>query len=660
VFGCRPRTIVVSLAVAAALGAIGPSVPAKAMLAWEGSTYAATDAAPALTGDSTITWRSTLSSATDSRSSSLTVGQPEGVVAGDLMLAAITARHSGSITAPAGWTLIRRDSNSSGSTLTQALYYKVVDAADNGSSYTWRFSASVGAAGGIMDFAGVDPAAPVVAHSGRTRANTQSILAPSVATEVSGALVLGFFGDSARTAIAPPTGMSEGFDASTGSSHKNWAATSESSAVFQSSTGATGDKTALASASVASSIGQLVALAPTGASASPPPPPPPPPPSPPPPSPLPPPPPPPAGLGVSLPPRLGASTGAVFYVSTSGSDSNPGTLASPWRSVQKALSSLLPGQVALVRAGVYAQSLVMSRAGSGVAPITVRNYPGERPVLRPGGSGSMDYPVRITKGAAYFRLQGFVIEGAPLHTTVNVWVSDGQQTSLPAPTHDIELANNEIRNGTGSSVLVSPNTDRVQLLGNVVHDSGDGSTQHQGIYFQGQNGLIANNLVYRTPNGFGIQVRGNYPDPDTVVETPARNVIVANNTVVDSSLSGIVIENTASDVTIVNNISAFNGSFGVRGYYNGSGGVLPGNRAFNNLAYGNRGGQYGNTSGSVIDFGDNLIADPLFQDTAGYNYRLQGTSPALSKSLAEYTPSYDNTEAARPLGTGPDLGSYER
>jgi hypothetical protein len=62
----------------------------------------------------------------------------------------------------------------------------------------------------------------------------------------------------------------------------------------------------------------------------------------------------------------------------------------------------------------------------------------------------------------------------------------------------------------------------------------------------------------------------------------------------------------------------------------------------------------------VIDFGDNLIADPLFQDTAGYNYRLQGTSPALSKSLAEYTPNYDNTEAARPLGTGPDLGSYER
>jgi hypothetical protein len=44
-----------------------------------------------------------------------------------------------------------------------------------------------------------------------------------------------------------------------------------------------------------------------------------------------------------------------------------------------------------------------------------------------------------------------------------------------------------------------------------------------------------------------------------------------------------------------------------------SGAILPGNRAFNNLAYGN-GGDDGNTSGTVIDFsGGKLIADALFQ-----------------------------------------------
>jgi len=274
----------------------------------------------------------------------------------------------------------------------------------------------------------------------------------------------------------------------------------------------------------------------------------------------------------------------------------------------------------------------------------------------------MDYPVRITRGAAYFRLQGFVIEGAPLHSTMNVWVSDGQVTGSPAPTHHIEVSNNEIRSGMGTSLFVSPNTDSVQLLGNLVHDSGDGSVQHQGIYFQGQNGLIANNVVYRTPNGFGIQVRGNYPDPDTLVEIPARNVIVANNTVVDSSLSGIMVENSATAVTVVNNISAFNGSYGVRGYNNGSGSILPGNRAFNNLAYGNRSGQYGNMSGgTIIDFGaGNWEFNPTFVNRSARDFHLGTKSPARNRALAMYAPGVDIAGRKRPLHRPPDLGAFER
>ena len=42
-------------------------------------------------------------------------------------------------------------------------------------------------------------------------------------------------------------------------------------------------------------------------------------------------------------PALGPSTGRTFYVATTGSDSNPGTLGAPWRTVQKALNALQPG-----------------------------------------------------------------------------------------------------------------------------------------------------------------------------------------------------------------------------------------------------------------------------------------------------------------------------
>jgi len=270
----------------------------------------------------------------------------------------------------------------------------------------------------------------------------------------------------------------------------------------------------------------------------------------------------------------------------------------------------------------------------------------------------MDYPLRITAGAAYFRFAGFIVEGAPLHKTMNIWISDGQHNPPePSPMHDIEISGCEIRAGMGTGILVSPNTRSVRLIGNTVHDNGDGSRQHQGIYFQGQDGFVANNVVYHQPNGFGIQVRGNISDRDTVIETPAHNVIVTSNTVVDNSLSGIMVENNASNVLVVNNISAFNGSFGVRGYDNGSGEVLPGNVAHHNLAWGNGSGSFGNQGRSVIAFsGGNFVADPHFVDAGGRNYDLLPDSPALAAGEPAFAP-LENFERS-PRGRIPDLGAY--
>ncbi len=214
----------------------------------------------------------------------------------------------------------------------------------------------------------------------------------------------------------------------------------------------------------------------------------------------------------------------------------------------------------------------MNRAGTATAPITVRAYPGEHAVVHPGGIGVMDYPLRVTAGAAYFRFSGFIVEGAPLHKTMNIWISDGQRhPPEPSPTHHIEISGCEIRGGVGTGLFVSPQ-----------HQGGAADWKHRsrqrgrlpaepGDLLPGPGRRLANNVVFHQPDGFGIQVRGNFADRDTVVETPAHNVIVTNNTVVDNSLSGIMVENNASQVLVVNNISVFNGSYGVRGYDNGSG-----------------------------------------------------------------------------------------
>ena len=355
-----------------------------------------------------------------------------------------------------------------------------------------------------------------------------------------------------------------------------------------------------------------------------------------------------------MPPLLPQSTGATFYVATTGADSNPGTINQPWRTIQKAFNTLTAGQIALVRGGTYTQSVVMTRAGSATAPITVRNYPGETAIIHPGGTGSMDYPVRITAGAAYFRLQGFVIEHGPLDGTVNLYVSDGQQPQ-PQAAHDIEIRENEIRDGMGTGVLVAPRTSRVHLIGNSVHDNGVGTAhQHQGLYFQGQNGLIANNNVYDQPNGFGIQVRGE----DTLI--PANNVIVTQNTSVGNSLAGIVVENTASNVRVTNNISAFNGTNGIFGFYC-CGPYLPGNVGYNNDLYGNPSGGTRNSSGTVIDFsGGNLSGDPRFVNRGASDFHLLTGSGALDLAHSAYSMAFDRENLQRPRGPAPDLGAHER
>ena len=304
-----------------------------------------------------------------------------------------------------------------------------------------------------------------------------------------------------------------------------------------------------------------------------------------------------------LPPRLPLSLGRTYYISTRGSDSNRGTLSKPWRTIQKALNTLKPGQQGFVRGGTYSQSLVMKRAGTASAPITVRAYPGEHPVIQPGGNNSMDYPVRITAGAAWFRMSGFIVEKAPLDTTVNVYISDGQKAQ-PYAAHDIEFSYNEVRNGKGTGLLVAPRTNNVQLIGNLVHDNGLGTQhQHQGLYFQGQNGLIANNVVYNQPHGFGIQVRGE----DTDIY--ANNIIVVGNTSVGNQLAGFVVENTAGNVKLINNISAFNGTYGIHAYYC-CGSTAPGNEAYNNILFGNPSGPT-RVNGTIIDFSKgNTVADP--------------------------------------------------
>jgi parallel beta-helix repeat protein len=326
--------------------------------------------------------------------------------------------------------------------------------------------------------------------------------------------------------------------------------------------------------------------------------------------------------------------------------------------VQRALDVLEPGETAFVRAGVYRENLSLTRSGTPRKTVTIRSYPRERVVLRPD-EDDPSYPLKIKSGAAYARLQGFIVEGASVPNTVNVYVT--------GKAHDIELSRCEVRGAEhGSGIFVDNTSDRIQVLANVVHDNNEPGHQHHGIYYEASNGLIANNVVYGHSYGFGIQLRSD-------ARAGPVSVIVSNNTVTGNRLGGIVVEHTASGIVLANNISAFNQGAGIRGYFSEEDHpddpAGAGNVAHHNLVFGNSG--YGNlysdaiTSGPsagarILSFGHNVVADPRFVAPARRNLRLGAGSPALGRSLARYTPLRDRTGRLRRDRSSLDLGAYER
>src|SRR5262249_28766555 len=87
-----------------------------------------------------------------------------------------------------------------------------------------------------------------------------------------------------------------------------------------------------------------------------------------------------------LPRAAGQIAGNTYYVSPAGNDANPGTQASPWRTIGKANSSLRPGDRVLIRAGTYTDAIPPNNYGTSDSQrITYQAY-GDGDVMLTGWS----------------------------------------------------------------------------------------------------------------------------------------------------------------------------------------------------------------------------------------------------------------------------------
>ncbi len=249
-----------------------------------------------------------------------------------------------------------------------------------------------------------------------------------------------------------------------------------------------------------------------------------------------------------------AQNKSSFYVSTTGSDANPGTQAAPWRTIQHAADVACAGSTVSVRGGVYQELVTIKSSGNATEGyITFRSYPGETAVLdaqhfTPSGRNA----VLTIHDKSYVRIEGFEIlnyRTAEHHLTplgISVMGAGSHIELLKNNVHHIENTfqgrDRPGSGGNGFGIAVygtdakTPISDLI-IDGNEVHHLKTGSSESLVVNGNVTNFRITHNVVHDN-NNIGIDVIGfERTAPDPAVDQ-ARDGVVSENLVYNITSRG--------------------------------------------------------------------------------------------------------------------------
>ncbi len=235
----------------------------------------------------------------------------------------------------------------------------------------------------------------------------------------------------------------------------------------------------------------------------------------------------------------------VYYVSPAGDDSNPGSEARPWRTIQHSANCLAPGEIVYVRAGVYHEAVSVNVSGSVEGGyITFRRYPGETPILDGTGlSAPVGVNAILIDSQSYITIQGFEIRNYTTATPGQVPVG----IRVTGSAHHIRLLNNRVHHiDTDAPVdadLLGADAHGVAVYGNKMQPLHDvlidgnalyslklGSSEALALNGNVKAFTITHNLVHDCDN-IGIDAigyEGTAPDPSV---DRARDGVISDNTI---------------------------------------------------------------------------------------------------------------------------------
>jgi hypothetical protein len=245
---------------------------------------------------------------------------------------------------------------------------------------------------------------------------------------------------------------------------------------------------------------------------------------------------------------------ATYYVAPTGSNSNPGTSANPFLTLQAGVNAVRAGDTIIVRDGTYgptggpgSMGVTINTSGSASAPITLKAENKGKAILdcRMVCHAYFNFP---SASGAYWVIQGFDIRNA---TNFGIVIYPAGSNNLLIQGNIIHHIGNRVdTTAQGIAGIFTDANMNIVVDGNVIHDVGrtsvlTGAHDH-GIYTHGRNMVISNNVFFNARNGWHIQTAVNFsgtianntffgPNPypgkigQMVVWDPNGSVLVRNN-----------------------------------------------------------------------------------------------------------------------------------
>jgi chitodextrinase len=321
---------------------------------------------------------------------------------------------------------------------------------------------------------------------------------------------------------------------------------------------------------------------------------------------------------------------AERFVSLSGNDANGGTLTAPFRTINKASSVALPGDVISVRGGIYNAAVSIGAKGTSAARITFRAYPGENAILDGTGIGSSTILVNLS-GTQYVDFTNFEVRNAPF---IGVNARNTKSTRIAGNT-----IHHSWRNAIyfGSDAMAG--TTEALVENNVAYNNVQENTAHA------LSGGWAGTIVISKTNGG--TVRGNRVynnDGEAIIGLLSENLRIAGNETYDNFSQGVYLDNARFN-TVEGNLIYCTGN--TRYYRDGFPGqgiaianeaystALPSsdNKILNNIVVGTRWGFYYGNFENGGGLKNTTIANNTFYKTAQEIVRI--TNDTHANSLVE-------------------------